>query len=669
MCGITGFIPLDVTSDISLHEEIKSITQELFHRGPDAIGTWVDEKYKVALGHRRLSILDLSKEGKQPMSSVSEQFIIVFNGEIYNHLLLRTELDEFYSKNKENKKLKWRGTSDTETLLACIQAWGVENTLPKLVGMFAFALWDQKFCSLTIARDRFGEKPLYFGWVENSFVFASELKALKKISDFNNDICPVAMSKYFELKYVPSPLSIYEGIYKLPPSSFLNISYNEIQNKISDLNLFKKIKNYWSLEELIIQNKHNSFLEIEDGTLVLEEALLRAVRDQSLADVELGSFLSGGTDSSLISALLQAQSSSPIKTFTVGFSEDKFDESKYAKKIADYLGTDHHELKLSSTDALNVVPEISRIYDEPFSDSSQIPTFLVSQYASSRVTVALSGDGGDEVFGGYNRYIYGPNLWKKIRLLPLPLRISLGNFISSFNSKNDTRINWVFNQLNSKNYSVNQFSDKLKKLGYGLKTSSDFFGFYYGLVSDWGEKDQLVKFKSSKNSIILDFWDQRLAKSLSKEHASLMMYWDSMTYLPDDILVKVDRASMANSLETRAPFLDHRLSEIAWRFQLNDKIHKRSGKLLLKNILKKYIPEHLTERPKSGFSIPLGEWLRGPLKEWASGLIDESTINTQGHLHFEPISKAWTDHLSGKNDNSHKLWSILMFQSWLEAND
>ena len=467
---------------------------------------------------------------------------------------------------------------------------------------------------------------------------------------------------------MPCPLSIYEGLYKLPPSSYLSISYANVQKKISALKMLDKVNRYWSLEKVISESENNYFSDFSEAEKILEKALLNSVKDQSIADVELGAFLSGGTDSSLITALLQAQSTYPIKTFTVGFEENNFDESKHAKDISSYLGTDHFELNLSAVDAMNLVPEIAKIYDEPFSDSSQIPTYLISKYASSNVTVALSGDGGDEVFGGYNRYIFGINLWNKLKFLPFPVRKSIGKFITSFTRKTDNQIDWLYSKFTNESY-VTHLSDKVKKTGYGLQSSSDFFGFYKGIATDWSANDQLVKIKSHKNQEILDYWNKKVLNTSLKNNTSNMMFWDSMTYLPDDILVKVDRASMANSLETRAPFLDHRLSEIVWRFPTSNKLNNGQGKLLLKNILKKYVPENLTERPKSGFSIPLGEWLRLPLRDWAEDLLNESEINEQGYLNYALINLTWKDHLSGKSDNSHKLWSILMFQSWLRGKN
>lgn len=644
MCGIAGFWRQANSSEVVLKNTVERMTNALHFRGPDGCGLWVDPAVGLALGHRRLKIVDLSDAGHQPMVSNCGRYIIIFNGEIYNHLELRSKLPNHF----------WRGHSDTETLLAAIVAWGVESALQQCVGMFAIALWDLRERNLYLVRDRFGEKPLYYGWIgkgdEQAFVFASELKGLKAYPGFSNLVCRDALAQYIRFKFVPAPLTIYQQIYKLEPGNLLVLPLSPKSGGQFE------IRQYWSFEKMILTARLSPVVDEVMALEELEALLNKSVKLQSLAEVPLGAFLSGGIDSSMIVALMQAQSSRPIKTFTIGFDVEGYDESVYAKNVAHHLGTCHTELFVSSDEVLNVIPRIHTIYDEPFADSSQIPTYLISQLARKDVTVALSGDGGDELFGGYNRYFWGVRIWGLLNQIPFSLRQKIARAIELAPLKN---LNKIFNLIG-----VNHLDSKALKLSELLNTSHTSEDVYLSLVSEWAEPHKLVKGVGESNLLQNPFSVTR-----NFNFAERMMYADTLRYLPDDILCKVDRAAMSVSLETRMPFLDHRVAEFAWRLPFNMKIRGNKSKWALRQILYKYVPPELIERPKAGFAVPIGDWLRGPLRDWAENLLSESRLHNDGYFHPEQIRHTWQQHLSGYHDYSARIWTILMFQSWLEGEE
>ena len=646
MCGLTGFWSNKAGLDLS--SEVEVMTQTLSHRGPDDWAVWVDEVTGVAMGHRRLSILELSEQGAQPMHSACGRYVLVFNGEIYNHLALRTEL-----QNAGSATL-WRGHSDTETLLAGFAVWGVVDTLKRAVGMFAFALWDRVELCLTLGRDRFGEKPLYYGWAADAFIFGSELKALRAYPGFDNPINRGALALYFQHCTVPAPHSIYEDIFKLQPGFVLTLH----TNGLTDRSL--SIEPYWRLTDAVREGMANPVENETEAVSLLDGALREAIALQAVADVPLGAFLSGGVDSSTIVALMQAQSERPVQTFTVGFDEAGFDESPHALAVARHLGTDHHELRVSADDARSVIPLLPSLYDEPFADSSQIPTYLVCKAARQNVTVALSGDAGDELFGGYNRYFWAERIWKQIAWLPLSLRQAFSATIQQIPIGAWDGLGQILPGRNG----IARMGDKAYKLAHRMKTVKSLDDLYRSLVTEWPQELAPVKGAVHLDTL-LD--NSNLVAGMSEaEHR--MMLWDSLTYLPDDILTKVDRAAMGVSLETRVPFLDHRVAELAWRLPLNMKIRGGVGKWALRQVLYNYVPRHLIERPKAGFGIPVGQWLRGPLRDWAETLLDEQRLEREGYLVAKPIREIWQQHLSGRQDWTVRLWTVLMFQAWLEEN-
>ena len=639
------------------------------HRGPDDGGVWTDDAAGIALGHRRLSILDLSPAGHQPMLSPSGRFVIAFNGEIYNHEALRSKL-----AGSGSEQVQWRGHSDTETLLACIEHWGFEETLAQSVGMFAVALWDRRERQLLLARDRFGEKPLYYGWAGGSFVFGSELKALRAFPEFDNQVSREALAQYLRFLYVPAPRSIYEDIFKLEPGCLLVIRGTApaappnapLRPPASHGRL--QLRRWWSLSAAVEERAANQFTDEGEALTALDDGLQQAVKLQSLADVPLGAFLSGGVDSSLIAALMQQQASVPVKTFTVGFEEAAFDESPHARAVARHLGTEHAEFFVSAAEALAVIPDLPTMYDEPFADSSQIPTHLVCRAARRQVTVALSGDAGDELFGGYNRYFWAPKIWKRLSWLPYPVRRAFGTAVGAIPAGGWDVLGATLNQLRPGTEGVARLGSKAHKLAARLDGVRGLDDLYLNLVSEWQAPTQVVRGLGGAvrepGSLLAD----PLPGSGVDEAQLRMMYRDSVTYLPDDILCKVDRAAMAISLETRVPFLDHRVAELAWRLPLAMKIRGNEGKWALRQLLYRRVPRELIERPKAGFEMPVGQWLRGPLREWAEGLLDESRLTREGYLNPRPIRETWRQHLNGRYDWTPRLWSIVMFQAWLEAN-
>lgn len=668
MCGIAGFWANAGHGVDDLNAVASRMALAIEHRGPDDAGGWADAQAGIALGHRRLSIVDLSPAAHQPMASAGGRFVIAFNGEIYNHLEMRAELASTAAV------LAWRGHSDTETLLAAFEQWGIEATLRKTVGMFAIALWDKRERTLHLARDRFGEKPLYYGWVNGAFVFGSELKALRAFPGFANPLCREALAQYFRFTYVPAPRSIYQGIYKLEPGCLLTVCgqppisapFEPLRPPASWQGI--RLQRWWSLAAVVEAGARQPIVDEQEALSALEARLGDAVRLQSLADVPLGAFLSGGVDSSAIVALMQAQSSLPVETFTIGFEEAGFDESPHAKAVARHLGTNHSEMFVTAAEARAVIGRLPAMYDEPFADSSQIPTHLVCHAARQRVTVALSGDAGDELFGGYNRYFWGPRIWNRLAWLPYPLRQALGGAIVGVPVAGWDALGGLLNRLLPGTGGIARAGDKAHKLAARLDGVRSLDDLFRSLVSEWPQPETLVRAADGVLGEPPSLLADALPGSGLDDDRLRMMYRDSLTYLPDDILCKVDRAAMAVSLETRVPFLDHRVAELAWRLPLSMKIRGNEGKWALRQVLYKHVPRALIERPKAGFGIPVGEWIRGPLRNWAESLLDEGRLLREGYLNPQPVRQAWQEHLSGRRDWTPRLWSVLMFQAWLEAN-
>lgn len=652
MCGFVGFFggrSFNHREDIVA--TLKAMADAIAHRGPDDEGYWSDTSHRIGFGHRRLSIQDLSPAGHQPMQSSSGRYVIVFNGEIYNHLLLREKLVA------DGCAPPWRGHSDTETLLAGFDAWGIQACVENTLGMFAFAVWDRKNSTLTLCRDRVGEKPLYYGWQGrgngSTFLFGSELKALRRHPAFENRIDRGALSLLLRHNYIPAPYSIYEGIAKLAPGCLLTISLRQRE---------PQVRTYWSgmhaAEAGIADAFHGSPEEAVDE---LESLLKDALRQQMLSDVPLGAFLSGGVDSSTIVALMQAQSSRPVKTFSIGFFEKDFNEAEHAKAVAQHLGTDHTELYVTGEQAMGVIPRLSSLYDEPFSDSSQIPTFLLSQLARQHVTVSLSGDAGDELFCGYTRYQMTAKLWSRVSAVPLPLRRLAAKGLTSISVPSWNRLVDSMQPLLPRSMQVSNAGDKLHK-GAGALESRSIDALYLKLASHWHDPASVVVHGFEPPTLLTN--GERFGAGF--DHVQRMMVLDMLTYLPDDVLVKVDRAAMGVSLETRAPFLDHRVVEFAWRLPQSMKLRDGKTKWALRKVLYKYVPQALIERPKMGFGVPIGEWLRGPLRDWAETLLDKSRLQNQGFFKPALIRKKWEEHLSRKNNWQYYLWDVLMFQEWLE---
>ncbi len=641
MCGIVGAWNLDA----DLRPAVLRARELLRHRGPDDSGLWSDPACGVVFGHNRLAILDLSAAGHQPMASTCGRYQLIFNGEIYNHLELREQLGPH----------PWRGHSDTETLLACVQAWGFERTLAAALGMFAIALFDRGEREMYLARDRFGEKPLYYGYSGSSFVFASELKALRVMPDFDATVDRVALQRYLQVSYVPAPQTIYSSVRKLPAATWLKISPQVLERRE-----YPVPRVYWSAVD-IAREGDLSPLELSDTEAVdgLERVLGDAVRSQMISDVPLGAFLSGGIDSSTVVALMQARSSRPIRTYTIGFEDRDFDESRHAASIARHLGTEHTELTARAEDMLALVDRMPQIYDEPFADPSELPTCLVASLARQHVTVALSGDGGDELFGGYNRYHLAAGNWRRIERWPRALRTGIASGLRSVPSSAWDRLAAACHALAPPKYRVRMVGEKLHKIADVIACESGE-SLYQGLIGpSWHESPVLP------GSVPDKAHPSPLPPLSTLAHR--MMLGDTLGYLPDDILVKVDRAGMAVGLESRVPMLDRRVFEYAWRLPLKMKVRDGKGKWVLRQVLYRHVPEELVERPKMGFAVPLKSWLRGPLRDWAEHLLEEGRLRDEGYFACGPIRRKWEEHLSGKGDWQYELWNVLMFQAWLAA--
>jgi len=647
MCGLTGFINLK--NDGSKCEDyLRAMNTALTHRGPDDEGYWIDPQRTLGMAHRRLSILDLSRQGRQPMLSAGNRYVIAFNGEVYNFSELRRQLTS----------VQWRGHSDTEVMLAAIEQWGVESAVKKFVGMFAFALWDKKERLLHLVRDRLGVKPLYYGWQGNSFIFGSELKALQAHPEFKGVIDRNSLTLLLRHNYIPAPYSIYEGVHKLLPGHILSLSLENSKQACAPVP-------YWSARDIVEQGIRDPFTGSEEEAIGQFESILAdAVKLRMISDVPLGAFLSGGIDSSTVVALMRAHSSQPIKTFSIGFQEDEFNEARHAKKIANHLGTDHTELYVSPRQAREAIPRLPALFDEPFADSSQIPTFLVSELARQKVTVSLSGDGGDELLGGYVRYGRTNFIWNMIKRCPSLLRKFISQVLVSIPPSNWDALFHRIGFLLPPKLRVSNTGHKLHVFSNLLNPESAE-DLYKELISCWNDPAGAVLGSREPPTLLSERHHWKTTPSFIER----MMFLDLITYMPDDILTKVDRASMGVSLEVRIPFLDHRVVEFAWRLPLQMKIKNGEGKWLLKQILYKYVPKQMMERPKMGFGVPLSSWLRGPLKDWAENLLNEKRLQREGFFDPRLIREKWSEHLSGKRNWQPFLWNVLMFQAWLQANE
>lgn len=633
MCGISGIIGWPAQSGEGV-STIKKMINSLHHRGPDDNGTWIDHTNKIYLGHNRLSILDLSKNGYQPMVSKCSRYIMTFNGEIYNHLSIRTLI-------KKEKNIYWYGTSDTETLVEAIACFGLKKTLKLIRGMYSFCFFDKKEKSVYLVRDLHGEKPLYFLNLNNKyFSFASEINAFYHIRDFKPEINQEALSCFFKRGWIAAPLAIWKNVSKIMPGTFVKLKKNQ-QGKF----YVESLNKYWDCANISIKNQQNPYKKtFEKSTLDLEDLLLEVLDGQSLSDVPLGVFLSGGVDSSLIAALMQKTSGKKIKTFSIGFSDKNYDESNFAGRVASHINTDHLKLEARPKDALNLIEKMPFVYSEPFADSSQIPTTLLCGLVREHVKVALSGDGGDELFTGYNRYLFAHNYFKILNKYPRKLRQT---FVYILNMTSPKLINQIGSLVNFK-----RLGDKLHKASE-IIPMENLQDFYEALTTYWSDNTIIGNAKTNTINFTHQLGD-----------IENMMLADQLNYLPNDILVKGDRASMSFGLETRAPFLDRKVTEFAWSLPTNYRLNNNNGKRILKEILYKYVPKNLVDRPKQGFGMPVNEWLRGPLRDWAEDLLSKSKLPDEDLLNGYLVRKTWDEHISGTRNWEYKLWPVLMWQQW-----
>ena len=640
MCGITGIFSPQTGRDKNVFQNIGQAMNDALHqRGPDSHGIWQDPNNPILLAHRRLAIIDLSAEGHQPMASTSNRYMLVYNGEIYNFLDLKKQLEILGTT--------FRGRSDTEIFLAAIEQWGLNEALQKINGMFAIALWDRKQKELHLIRDRMGKKPLYLGWSGKDLVFASELKSIKYHQDLQPKINQNCLNAYLRFGYMPAPLCIYENMWMLPPAHRITLTQKDIE---AQNDLYTKMQPYWNNLTKLSDAKEKPNIA-DEGEIIeeFENLLEKCVQDRMMSDVPLGAFLSGGIDSSSIVALMQKNSTQKIKTYSIGLNEPGFNEAEYAAKVANHLGTEHHELYLNAKDTCDIIPQLPNMYDEPFADISAIPTYLVSKIARQNVTVALSGDGGDEMLGGYNRHIAAPQIWKRMKFMPTIIRKTMTDMIQLMPT----------NRLDALMRSHPQFGTRLHKAAsiFGLSSTEEI---YMRLISQWDNPNDLVL--NSREPDIPLTQNQKFPHQMS--FAEQMMFKDTLSYLPNSVLTKVDRASMAISLEIRAPLLDTRIYDYVWSLPFNMKIRRQSGKYLLREILARYIPRELYQRPKQGFAIPIGKWLKTDLKDWAEDLLNEKRIKEDGYLNADLVNKTWQEHKQGQGQHAGKLWNILMFQAW-----
>jgi len=649
MCGIAGFWERGPVRAEQCRDRVVCMTDTLRHRGPDDAGEFVEAETGLALGARRLAIVDLSAHGHQPMASPDGRYVLAYNGEVYNHAELRAEL--------EDAGTRFRGTSDTEVLVTAVQHWGLGTALARCNGMFALALWDRRERRLHLARDRFGEKPLYYGWAGTSFLFGSELKALRAHGALRAEVDRDVLALYFRHSCVPAPYAIYRGIAKLPAASVVTVGEDTAPGTMPAPEAF------WSFKAVAEAGAADTVTGPVDAvTDELDATLRRAVGLRMHADVPLGAFLSGGIDSSLVVALMAVQATSAVRTFTIAFDHAGYDEADEARAVAAHLGTEHHELLVTADDALDTVAALPHIYDEPFGDSSQIPTAVLARLTRAHVTVALSGDGGDELFGGYNRYAWAERFWRRVEPVPRPLRhlagAALGSVPAAWWDRGFASAGRVVAPLGR----LRMPGTKLAKVARALP-AADLHATYVALASHSQDPGRLVPGAVEPPTLLSRpaLWP---AGAEGVEH---MMFLDTMTYLPDDILAKVDRATMAASLEGRMPFLDPAVAALAWRLPTDMKVRAGTGKWLLRRLLHRYVPAALVERPKAGFGVPLAAWLRGPLRSWAGALLERARIEREGYLDAQSVDRLWRQHLTGRADRSYELWDVLMFEAWLTA--
>jgi len=643
MCGIAGFFVREPRRPAAAHLEIlQRMRDALRLRGPDEAGSWQSADNRVHLGHRRLSILDLTPSGAQPMHSPDGRHVIVFNGEIYNFRVLRAELAQ--------RGVRFVGTSDTEVLLHAIAEWGALEALRRLDGMFAFAVWDARERRMLLARDRIGEKPLYYAEAAGSFLFGSEIKALRQHPDCDTRIDRAALAHYVRHGNVPAPFAIYEGSRKLRPGHYLVV---EADGSVAEP------RPYWR-QETLLESRDRETRSADDPGLIdeLEQVLGRAVADRMVADVPLGALLSGGIDSSLIVSLMQAQSRRPVKTYTIGYGDSQFDESRHAREVARHLGTEHHEHQVTSEETLALVAHLPSIYDEPFADSSQIPTTIVSRFARQHVTVALSGDAGDELFCGYNRYLWSARIWPPLSRLPYPLRHAAGWSIGQVPPSGWNRLAHLMEPLLPARLRVNGPGEKMHKLARAA-TSRTADELYVDLSTLWPDPRAVVRWPEIPSAI-----DELAPLPAGMPFVQRMMYHDLRTCLPDDMLCKVDRAAMSASLEIRVPFLANDVVRLAWQIPAATHMRGGVGKRLLRNVLARHVPRELFERPKAGFGVPIRDWLRGPLRDWAGDLLAPARLKRTGHFDVATVEALWHEHLGGSRNHHHQLWAILMFEAW-----
>lgn len=649
VCGLAGVL-LSERKSIPISDLVDDMAATLMHRGPDSGGNWVDTAQGIGLSHRRLSIVDLSEHGQQPMMSQNRRYVLAYNGEVYNHQKVRANLEQ------ETGPIPWSGHSDTETIIEAIAHWGLEKTLTELVGMFAMAVWDRQNRELTLTRDRIGEKPLYFGILQGTLIFGSELKALRKVPDCTFVVNPQAVASFMRVGYVPEPHSIYESISKVPAGTFITFSNDDVAR-----NILPPPQTYWSFVDVAmrgvaLQSRKTS---LPDSVDTLEKLLSDSIGGQLMGDVPVGAFLSGGIDSSTVVALMQNLSRAPVKTFSIGFSEVGFDESKYAEEVARHLGTDHYSMTVSAKDAQTVIPKLAGIYDEPFADSSQIPTYLVSKLAREKVTVSLSGDAGDELFAGYNRYSIGAKRWDAVSRIPRVVREMMSRLIVKTSAEFlNAALSPTLGHLSST--FGRQPGDKLHKVARVLSARTDR-ELYEGLIST-GYPELILLNSRELERTYTKSWP------IDSDLVHQMMALDTLGYLPGDILVKVDRASMSHSLESRMPFLDHRVMEFAWSLPLEMKLNNTESKIVLRRVLEKHVPRELFERPKMGFGIPLAEWLREPLRQWAEDLLTKESLNSSAFFNVPLVRKQWAEHANQSRNHQYSLWNILMFQAWFQKS-